>query len=845
MRHTDKAEVKGDGIKVLVRIRPPTESERLADDNTHAVKAVDDYTCTICPPKNKQRSEEACTFTFDSILQETAPQEEVFQKVGIPILENVLDGYNSTIFAYGQTGAGKTHTMIGIPDETRTGVSDQGGLAPRSFEYLFKRISEVTQAAKEGSEGGFAEIHFAVRCSVLEIYNENITDLLNPKETNLMLREDPPRGAFVDGLKEFSVHTAGEALQLLFLGASNRKTANTRANAKSSRSHYIYTCMVERTSKSVEGICQTRHSRLNLVDLAGSERNRFSGAKNSNLKEACHINQSLSTLGRVIKELVESQHHGRGHIPYRDSKLTYLLQESLGGNAKTTIIANISPSSLWYHETLSTLQFVRRAKYIRNNARVNEESDGKESTMALKLKIKRLEEELRMRPVAERKPSEDDRQLAEQLRIMTEERDHLKEQWNAAAEEVDDLKELLKSKTQQVDEVEHLLSTAQESIECLKVEKRKLLKDITVLREEQTAMQKSLRLVMHKVSDAQATALVADEEAGKLSAMEREVLMRELEQEEMERLQGGKVITDLKEALASMTQQLEASRAREHEMMVELEMERETVEKQQWDLERIHEELVASEKERKEQHSSLAAVSEQLNREKDASAGLEAALENTRIELVHARDNICLTQDATIRKDQELESLHRVKTDSQKEAHDLRDENKKMETQLDKMAVQCTKLERVVAEQGQQIIQLKNRCDELISTREDREQEIYYLKQMIEDIEIRCDRAEASNEELLAECEQTKRAKYTLENLHENVADIIQDIERATPPDIKSSLRWYSVGQDSRTCDSALGSVSGGRGRYSVSPEAMAFSRMHSGLADYPPVHAVEVGSCS
>jgi len=533
----------------------------------------------------------------------------------------------------------------------------------------------------------------------------------------------------------------------------------------------------------------------------------------------------------VIKELVESQHNGRGHIPYRDSKLTYLLQESLGGNAKTTIIANISPSSMWYHETLSTLQFVRRAKYIRNNARVNEESDGKESIIALKLKIKRLEEELRVRPVAEKKLSDEDGQIEEQLRLVTEDRDQLKE--------------LLKNKTQEVGEFEHLLGAAQESIDCLKAEKQELLKNIAMLQEEQVVMQKSLKLVMHKVSDAQATALIADEEAGKLSAMEREVLMRELEREEMERLQGGEVITELKEALATMTQKLEASRDREREMMVELEMERETVERQQWELEKIHEELLVAESTKKEQHASLAAVSEQLNREKDASAGLEAALENTRIELVRARDNICVNQDATMRKDEELESLHRHKTDNQKEVDDLRCENKKLEEELTKLGELCSKQERVVVEQQQKIIGWKQGYGELLSTIEDREQEINYHKQLVEENEMRYEDAVSRIEELMEEAERIKREKCSFERSIANVSNIIRTVENATPLGTANSLRGSDAVQDSRTCDSALGSVTGSRGRYSVSPEGMNLRRMHSEFGNYPPVHAVEVGSYS
>jgi len=819
MRSHERAEMKGDGVKVLVRLRPLSQSEVLAEDSTRVVRIVDDYTCTICPQKNRQRSEEACTFTFDSVLKETATQDEVFQRVGIPIIENVLGGYNSTIFAYGQTGAGKTHTMIGNPDFSKKNASEEGGLAPRVFQYLFRKITEAEQR-KRDKDGNPEELHFSVRCSVLEIYNENITDLLNPKETNLPIREDVTGGAFVDGLREVHVQNAREALQLLFTGASNRKTAQTRANNKSSRSHYIYTCIVECTAKSEDGNCQTRRSRLNLVDLAGSERNRFSRATNDQLKEACHINKSLSTLGRVIKELLECQRHGGGHIPYRDSKLTYLLQESLGGNAKTTIIANITPSSISYQETLSTLQFVKRAKNIRNNARVNEDSKDKQNIDALNREIERLKETVRNLKAGTDTPLlQENERLKEQLRAKTLETEQLQRDW----------------------------TSARERYENLQGEQKKLQKQVTVLQDDRAAMRKSLNVIMSKFSDAQASAVIADEKAGKVSAIEREVLMRELQMEEIERLQGGEVIEELQLNLATMTQQLVAGRDREHEMLLDLEMAREVAERQQQEIDVLRKELSTARGAAEEHHASLAAVSEQLLREKDASAGLEAALDRTRMELgharddlVHARDGVSLSRDEASRKEQELESLRQQQTDSEKEMNSSRAEIKRLEEELTKAAVLNARNETLMGELRQQLEDLRNGYDELVAEVDDRENEISYLKKMTHDAEARLESGESAVAQVFAEREQIRRTNFALASMMDNISDVIREAEVSTPLGIVHSIRGYEEKQGF-DMDSG-GGMNGVRTKFSPSPEGFSARSLFSSFGDFIPSPPVDVG---
>jgi kinesin family protein 15 len=259
------------------------------------------------------------------------------------------------------------------------------GMTPRVFEYLFSRIQKEKEVRKE------EKLHFTCRCSFLEIYNEQILDLLDPSSYNLQLREDHKKGIHVENLKEIEVSSARDVIQQLMQGAANRKVAATNMNRASSRSHSVFTCIIE--SKWVsQGVTHHRFARLNLVDLAGSERQKSSGAEGERLKEATNINKSLSTLGLVIMNLVSVSNGKSVHVPYRDSKLTFLLQDSLGGNSKTIIIANISPSSSCSLETLSTLKFAQRAKLIKNNAIVNEDASG--DVIAMRLQIQQLKKEV-------------------------------------------------------------------------------------------------------------------------------------------------------------------------------------------------------------------------------------------------------------------------------------------------------------------------------------------------------------------------------------------------------------------------------------------------------------------
>lgn len=272
-----------------------------------------------------------------------------------PIVDKVLEGYNGTILAYGQTGTGKTYTMSGNPDSPQT-----KGIIPNTFAHIFGHIAR----AKENQK-------FLVRVSYMEIYNEEVRDLLG-KEFNksLEVKERADIGVFVKDLSGYVVHNADDLDNIMKLGNKNRVVGATKMNSESSRSHAIFSITIESSETDENGKQYVKMGKLQLVDLAGSERQSKTQSSGLRLKEATKINLSLSVLGNVISALVDGK---STHIPYRNSKLTRLLQDSLGGNSKTVMCASISPADSNYVETISTLRYACRAKSIQNLAHVNEE----------------------------------------------------------------------------------------------------------------------------------------------------------------------------------------------------------------------------------------------------------------------------------------------------------------------------------------------------------------------------------------------------------------------------------------------------------------------------------------
>ncbi|KAI6087815.1 kinesin-domain-containing protein [Hypoxylon rubiginosum] len=332
-------------IKVVARFRPQNKIE-LASGGEPIVSFDGPDTCAI----NSQ--EAAGSFTFDRVFDMQCKQADIFDYSIRPTVDDILNGYNGTVFAYGQTGAGKSYTMMGTSIEDDNGK----GITPRIVEQIFSSIMSSPPT-----------IEYTVRVSYMEIYMERIRDLLAPQNDNLPVHEEKNRGVYVKGLLEIYVSSVEEVFEVMKRGGNARAVAATNMNQESSRSHSIFVITV--TQKNLE-TGSMKSGQLFLVDLAGSEKVGKTGASGQTLEEAKKINKSLSALGMVINSLTDGK---SSHVPYRDSKLTRILQESLGGNSRTTLIINCSPSSYNDSETLSTLRFGMRAKSIKNKAKVNAE----------------------------------------------------------------------------------------------------------------------------------------------------------------------------------------------------------------------------------------------------------------------------------------------------------------------------------------------------------------------------------------------------------------------------------------------------------------------------------------
>ncbi|KAF3441637.1 hypothetical protein FNV43_RR15552 [Rhamnella rubrinervis] len=359
---------KGVNVQVLLRCRPFSEEELRS--NAPQVVTCNEYQREVAVSQSIAGKHIDRIFTFDKVFGPSAQQRDLYEQAVIPIVNEVLEGFNCTIFAYGQTGTGKTYTMEGECKRSKSGpngeLPPEAGVIPRAVQQIFDTL-----------ESQNAE--YSVKVTFLELYNEEITDLLAPEEISrvaleekqkkqLPLMEDGKGGVLVRGLEEEIVTSASEIFTLLERGSAKRRTAETLLNKQSSRSHSLFSITIHIKEATPEGEELIKCGKLNLVDLAGSENISRSGAREGRAREAGEINKSLLTLGRVINALVEHL----GHIPYRDSKLTRLLRDSLGGRTKTCIIATVSPAVHCLEETLSTLDYAHRAKNIKNKPEVNQ-----------------------------------------------------------------------------------------------------------------------------------------------------------------------------------------------------------------------------------------------------------------------------------------------------------------------------------------------------------------------------------------------------------------------------------------------------------------------------------------
>ncbi|KIW01515.1 uncharacterized protein PV09_06993 [Verruconis gallopava] len=379
-RDFDRDSGEGANINVVVRCRG--RSDREVRENSGVVVRTDGLKGNYVELSMGPSALSNKTYTFDKVFSPAADQIMIFDEVVSPILDEVLSGFNCTIFAYGQTGTGKTYTMSGDISDT-VPVPDSAGIIPRVLHSLFAKLD------------GDNESENSVKCSFIELYNEELRDLLSADDSVKLkiYEENNKKGhvtTMVQGMEESHIVSASKGIQLLREGSHKRQVAATKCNDLSSRSHTIFTITVymKRTADTGEEFVST--GKLNLVDLAGSENIQRSGAENKRATEAGLINKSLLTLGRVINALVDRS----SHIPYRESKLTRLLQDSLGGPTKTCIIATLSPARSNLEETISTLDYAFRAKNIRNKPQVNAMVSKKTMLKEFTHEIEKLKSEL-------------------------------------------------------------------------------------------------------------------------------------------------------------------------------------------------------------------------------------------------------------------------------------------------------------------------------------------------------------------------------------------------------------------------------------------------------------------
>ena len=424
-------------VNVICRFRPMNELERTTGNEQVCV-----FTSPTSLTFNSSREKNVYRFNFDRIFPPSSTQQDIYDFGVKGIIDSVLDGYNGTVLAYGQTSSGKTYTMQGEMEE-----QSKQGIIPRMISHVFKHIYKNE------------DTDFMIKVSMIEIYQEKIRDLFDTSRVNLNIREDSIKGIYVDGTSERYVGSPSDVLALLEMGSANRAQAATNMNEHSSRSHSIFILTINQTNKK-EGF--SKIGKLYLVDLAGSEKISKTGATGHTLEEAKIINKSLTTLGRVINNLTDGK---STHIPYRESKLTRVLQESLGGNSKTCLIITCSPSIYNESESLSTLRFGERAKKIKNKPKINKEitvaelqklvTQLKENLKKADARISQLENYIRQNglsvPVSDYKMEEDE----EEKKKQKDERDKARDE----EKQVEELKQkLTKEKLTMGDRISNALN---------------------------------------------------------------------------------------------------------------------------------------------------------------------------------------------------------------------------------------------------------------------------------------------------------------------------------------------------------------------------------------------------
>jgi len=506
-----------ENVRVVVRVRPMNTKEK--ESNHSSIVSVNRINGSISV-KNPQggHQDPPKVFSFDIVFDTDSKQMDVYNETARPIVEKVLAGYNGTIFAYGQTGTGKTFTMEGVNTEP-----ELRGIIPNSFAHIFGQIAKAHE-----------DVKFLVRVSYYEIYNEEIRDLLSKSAYNkLEVRERPDVGVYIKDLSTFIVNNADDMERIMNLGNKNRVVGATAMNIESSRSHAIFTITVETSVLGIDNQQQVKMGRLHLVDLAGSERQSKTGSTGVRLKEATKINLSLSTLGNVISALVDGK---CTHIPYRNSKLTRILQDSLGGNAKTVMCATVGPASYNYDETISTLRYASRAKSICNKARINENPKD-----AL---LRQFQEEIEVL----KRQLEESQKVGSEEEISNDEAEEENEEIEVANEPIPE-----KLPTTPVDKEVLKLKEQKE----LELEKSK--KEAAALKEKLDSLEKKIIVggenLLEKAEEQERLLEMSAKELEERVKREQE-LRSQLEQREAERLDIEEKYSSLQEEAAGLTRKL-------------------------------------------------------------------------------------------------------------------------------------------------------------------------------------------------------------------------------------------------------------------------------------------------
>ncbi|KAL7543705.1 hypothetical protein ACHAXR_013199 [Thalassiosira sp. AJA248-18] len=772
----------------------------------------------------------ARSFTYDAVFGPQSRQIQIFDSVK-GIIDAVCAGYNGTIVAYGQTGSGKTHTIFG--DEGLSYIApclvffsnrednNNAGLVQRSLKSIFRKIAEqslISPTSASAVSGG--SIRTTTKASFFEIYNERVYDLLSPNDNfaeddkGLPVREDATKGVYVEGLVEREVANTMDAMDILRCGMDSRRVAATNMNRVSSRSHAMFVLTVKSELFSETGISKVRTSKFTLVDLAGSERQKTTDTAGDRLKEASMINNSLLCLGQVINSLVDREKGKERHVPFRDSKLTFLLRDSWGGNSKTCLVATVTPSFSSLSETISTLKFAQRAKLIKNTAVLNENTCG--SVAALQTEIARLRAELEHRasvrdggqelvnlelPPAATKPCSDQKDLEADVTVSV-----LRNQNSKLSKKVKVMKDASNHRVMQVNSLKRKLQ--QETL-IRKCKERRITylsskgktsgmetndDEIAALREEVTILREQLET---QPSESVEWMLKYKEERAKVEEMEVDAT-NTFEADEKNELEGSLVtLLDERESLQKKVENMSNERNTEIDAIIkdvtklenanlmlqsQLDKKELVIMANEDKMQSSEAQISELEEEMKSTLDCLEASQRELEAEKQKSVELQESVDSIKMEVNDANDVIVehqgklATAEADLKKmaedhNESTSTLNTKIADLQKNLDDALGDNesliKKLKEASDDLEAKKTQLESLERDKTEALQQLELSQEKNNADSESFKREEDSLKAEIKKIEERV-------ESLLGEKAQ---ATSSLESVTAQSASLSGDVE--------------------------------------------------------------------